>query len=273
MKRILVSGGAGFLGSHLCEELLARGHHVLCMDSFPPGQERNIAHLIGNRRFEWACQDSPFPIDVQVDEIYSLAHAAAGPNPFETVRTIRTAKGGTPDLLFSCHLQRQLSVKLARLFHPYGPRMAERDGSVLRDFILQALEGAPLRVPGDGAQTMAFCYVEDLVAGLILLMEAPEEPAGPVNLVAPVAIPLLELAQRIIQQTGSRSAIVPAPQGEDPAAPPAGLDLAQLAPEWAANTPFEIGLQRTIAHFNWIREHERAGRGDDRLGPRKVANG
>ena len=258
MKRILVSGGAGFLGSHLCEELLARGNKVLCMDTCPAGQGQNIAHLLGNPRFEWVPQESPIPCSVEVDEIYNFPDPEAlPPAPFTTAQTLKPARGASPDLLFSSHLQRQLAIKGARLFHPYGPRMLEQDGQVLQRFILQALEGAPLTVPGTGAQALPFCYVDDLIAGMILLMESPGEPDGIVNIEHPIGIPLLELAQRIIQLTGSRSQILFAPlSGAEIQPHPGGPPLARFAPGWEPRIPLEIGLQRTLDHIKWTRNNQ-----------------
>src|SRR5215468_1969639 len=266
-KRILVTGGAGFLGSHLCERLLAEGHDVLCVDNYFTGTKANIAHLFDNPMFEVMRHDVTFPLYVEVDEIYNLA-CPASPihyqhDPVQTTKTsvhgainmLGLAKRtrakifqastsevyGDPDihpqpesyrgnvnpigpracydegkrcaetLFFDYWRQHRLRIKVARIFNTYGPRMHPNDGRVVSNFIVQALQGAPITLYGDGSQTRAFCYVDDLIEGFVRLMDAPDHVTGPVNLGNPVETSVAELADMIIAMTGSRSKITRRP--------------------------------------------------------------
>jgi UDP-glucuronate decarboxylase len=312
MKKILVTGGAGFLGSHLCEELLARGHEVLCVDNFFTGQKRNIAQLLGNPRFECLRHDITFPLHVEVDEIYNLACPASPVHyQFDPVQTTKTCVHGAINMLglarrtrarilqastsevygdpsvhpqtedywgnvnpngirscydegkrsaeslfFSYHRQHQVVIRVARIFNTYGPRMLENDGRVVSNFITQALDGQPITVYGQGTQTRSFCFVDDLVAGLIALMEAPPEFTGPVNLGNPVEIPMLALAQEIIQMTGSTSPVIhePLPQ-DDPKQRKPDITLARTTLGWDPRVTLEEGLRETIDYFIWLRKN------------------
>src|SRR4249919_2280886 len=263
-KRILVTGGAGFLGSHLCERLLERGGDVVCVDNFFTGTKRNIAHLIGAKRFELVRHDVTFPLYVEVDEIYNLA-CPASPIHYQhdPVQTTKTSVHGAINMLglakrvkakilqastsevygdphvhpqpesywgnvnpigprscydegkrcaetlfFDYHRQHGLRIKVARIFNTYGPRMHPNDGRVVSNFIVQALKGAPITVYGDGGQTRSFCYVDDLVEALVRLMATKDSVAGPVNLGNPEEFTILELAQKVIALTRSKSRIV-----------------------------------------------------------------
>src|SRR5215475_8356806 len=263
-KRVLVTGGAGFLGSHLCERLIADGHSVLCVDNYFTGRKENFGHLLDDPNFELMRHDVTHPLFVEVDEIYNLACPASPVHyqhdPVQTTKTsvlgainmLGLAKRlkakilqastsevyGDPDLhpqpesyrgnvnpigpracydegkrcaetlFFDYFRQHQLRIKVARIFNTYGPRMHPNDGRVVSNFIVQALQGAPLTLYGDGSQTRAFCYVDDLVEGLIRLMESPDTETGPVNLGNPAETTILELAQNVVAMTGSKSSIV-----------------------------------------------------------------
>jgi UDP-glucuronate decarboxylase len=266
-KRILVTGGAGFLGSHLCERLLADGHDVLCVDNFFTGTRDNIFSLLDNKRFEFMRHDVTFPLYVEVDEIYNLA-CPASPNHYQhdPVQTTKTSVHGAINMLglakrlgakifqastsevygdptvhpqtedyrghvnpigpracydegkrcaetlfFDYRRQHNLSIRVARIFNTYGPRMHVDDGRVVSNFIVQALRNEPITIYGDGRQTRAFCYVDDLIEGFIRLMETPDDVTGPVNLGNPTEISILTLATKIIELTGSRSTILTQP--------------------------------------------------------------
>src|ERR1700726_3754263 len=262
-KRILVTGGAGFLGSHLCDRLLAAGADLVCVDNFFTGTKRNIEHLIGEKRFELMRHDVTFPLYVEVDEIYNLACPASPVHyQHDPVQTTKTSVHGAINMLglakrvgakilqastsevygdptvhpqsedywghvnpiglrscydegkrcaetlfFDYWRQARLRIKVARIFNTYGPRMHPNDGRVVSNFIVQALKGEPLTVYGEGRQTRSFCYVDDLVDGLIRLMNAGDELTGPVNLGNPADFAILELARKVIALTGSRSEI------------------------------------------------------------------
>lgn len=306
MKRILVTGGAGFLGSHLCERLLKQGHDVLCVDNFFTGRKANIAHLLANPNFELMRHDVTFPLYVEVDQIYNLACPASPVHyQFDPVQTIKTSVHGAINMLglakrvgarilqastsevygdpeqhpqtepywgnvnpigirscydegkrcaeslfFSYHRQYQVPIKVARIFNTYGPRMLEHDGRVVSNFIVQALNGEPITLYGDGSQTRSFCYVDDLMDGLTTLMESPEAFTGPVNLGNPSEITIAELATRIVALTGSSTPIVfePLPQ-DDPRQRQPDITLARSTLGWQPSTALEEGLLRTIAYF------------------------
>ena len=305
-KCILVTGGAGFIGSHLCERLLQEGHEVICVDNFYTGTKDNIKHLMNNPYFEIIRHDITFPLYVEVDEIYHLA-CPASPVHYQNdpVFTIKTAVHGTINMLglakrtkakiilastsevygdpevhpqpeeywgnvnpigpracydegkrcaetlfFDYHRQHKVKVKIARIFNTYGPRMQINDGRVISNFIVQALRGEDITVYGDGSQTRSFCYIDDMVEGLIRLMNTPDEITGPINLGNPNETPILELAQKIIELTGSNSKIVfkPLPQ-DDPRRRCPDITKAKIILNWEPKISLEEGLKRTIEYF------------------------
>ena len=306
-KRILVTGGAGFLGSHLCEQLLERGHDVLCVDNYFTGAKDNIVHLLDNPYFEVLRHDVTFPLYVEVKEIYNLACPASPVHyQFDPVQTTKTSVHGAinmlglakrvkakilqastsevygdPDvhpqteqyhgnvntigpracydegkrcaetLFFDYHRQHKLNIRVARIFNTYGPRMLPNDGRVVSNFIVQALQGKPITVFGDGSQTRSFCYVDDLVCGLIALMDAPDSVTGPINLGNPGEFTILDLAQKVIDMTGSRSKIDfhPLPQ-DDPTQRCPDITKAREHLNWQPVTPLQEGLKKTIAYFD-----------------------
>ncbi len=305
-RRVLVTGGAGFLGSHLCERLIAEGHDVLCVDNYFTGRRRNIAHLIGHPQFEALRHDVTFPLYVEVDEIYNLACPASPIHyQFDPVQTTKTSvigainmlglakrvkakvlqastsevygdptvhpqtedyrgnvnplgpracydegKRAAETLFFDYHRQHGTRIKVARIFNTYGPRMHPDDGRVVSNFIVQALRGAPITLYGDGSQTRAFCFVDDMVEGFIRLMRTGDAVTGPVNLGHPHEISVRDLAERIVRLTGSRSAIEyrPLPQ-DDPTQRCPDITLARTALGWRPVVALEDGLRRTIAYF------------------------
>jgi len=308
-KRILVTGGAGFIGSHLCERLLASGHDIICLDNFFTGQKANIAHLIGNPYFELVRHDVTFPYYVEVDEIYNLA-CPASPVKYQLdpVQTVKTSVHGAINMLglakrtnakilqastsevygdpevhpqpedyqgkvnpvgiracydegkrcaetlfFDYHRQRHVKVKVARIFNTYGPRMHPNDGRVVSNFIVQALKGQDITIYGDGNQTRSFCYIDDLVDGLIRLMDSGDGLTGPVNLGNPREITIRELTTKIIDFTGSRSKIVflPLPQNDPTRRQPA-IDLARKELGWQPGVELEEGLAKTIDYFRGV---------------------
>ncbi len=309
-KRILVTGGAGFLGSHLCGYLLAQGHDVLCVDNFHTGSKRNIAHLLTHPRFELLRHDVTFPLYVEVDEIYNLA-CPASPVHYQNdpVQTTKTSVHGAINMLGlakrlrakilqastsevygdpqvhpqtehywghvnpiglrSCYdegkrcaetlfmdyrRQHGLRVKIARIFNTYGPHMHPNDGRVVSNFIMQALANAPITIYGDGSQTRSFCYVDDMIAAFDRLMSTPDGVCGPINLGNPVEHTMLELAERIIDLCGSRSAIVFQPlPSDDPSRRRPDIALARSLLEWEPATGLTEGLKRTIAWFRQLR--------------------
>ena len=306
-KRILVTGGAGFVGSHLCERLLAQDHDVLCLDNFYTGSKDNIAHLVGNPRFEVVRHDINFPLYVEVDEIYNLA-CPASPIHYQRdpVQTTKTSVHGSINMLglakrvkakilqastsevygdpqvhpqpedywghvnpvglracydegkrcaetlfFDYHRQHKLRIKVARIFNTYGPRMHPNDGRVVSNFIVQALNGAPITIYGDGSQTRSFCYVDDLVDGLIRLMNSPDEFIGPVNLGNPVEFTIKQLAELVLQQTGSRSELVQKPlPSDDPKQRQPDIRLAKQVLDWQPRVALATGLKQTIGYFS-----------------------
>jgi UDP-glucuronate decarboxylase len=305
-KRVLVTGGAGFLGSHLCEVLVARGDDVLCVDNYFTGRKDNVAHLLGNPRFETLRHDVTFPLYVEMDEIYNLACPASPIHyQFDPVQTAKTSvigainmlglakrtharvlqastsevygdpvvhpqtedyrgnvnplgpracydegKRAAETLFFAYRRQHQVRIKIARIFNTYGPRMHPDDGRVVSNFIIQALLDKPITLYGDGSQTRSFCYVDDMVQGLIRLMHTPDDVTGPVNLGNPVELPMRALAERIIGLTGSRSPIITLPLPEDdPMQRCPDIGLARRLLEWEPEIALDAGLTYTIAYF------------------------
>lgn len=309
-KRILITGGSGFLGSHLCERLLEAGHDVLCVDNYFTGRKENIRHLLGHQHFEVLRHDVTFPLYVEVDEIYNMA-CPASPIHYQhdPVQTTKTSVHGAINMLglakrikakilqastsevygdpsvhpqtedywgnvnpigpracydegkrcaetlfFDYHRQHRLRIKVARLFNTYGPRMAVNDGRVVSNFIVQALRGEDITVYGEGSQTRSFCYVDDLVDGLVRLMEnTPDEFTGPVNLGNPREFTILQLAQTVIGMLGSRSRIIhqPLPQ-DDPMQRKPDITLAKNALGWDPQIRLEEGLKPTVDYFRRV---------------------
>jgi UDP-glucuronate decarboxylase len=305
-KRVLVTGGAGFLGSHLCERLLAQGHDVLCVDNYFTGRKDNIVHLMGNPHFEAHRHDVCFPLYVEVDEIYNLACPASPIHyQFDPVQTTKTSvlgainmlglakrvkakifqsstsevygdptihpqtedyrgnvnpigpracydegKRAAETLFFDYHRQHHLRIRVARIFNTYGPRMHPNDGRVVSNFIVQALKGEPITLYGNGEQTRAFCFVDDLIEGFLRLMAASDDVTGPVNLGNPVETTVRELAEKIIAMTGSRSKIENRPLPvDDPTQRCPDISRARNLLDWEPRVPLETGLERTIAFF------------------------
>jgi UDP-glucuronate decarboxylase len=305
--RVLVTGGAGFIGSHLCERLVELGADVLCADNFFTGARRNIEHLLDHKHFELMRHDVTFPLYVEVDEIYNLA-CPASPihyqhDPVQTTKTsvhgainmLGLAKRlrckilqastsevyGDPEvhpqtedywghvnpigprscydegkrcaetLFFDYRRQHQLRIKVARIFNTYGPRMHPNDGRVVSNFIVQALLGRDITIYGDGSQTRSFCYVDDLIAALVRLMETPDAITGPINIGNPTELSMLELADTIIELTGSHSRIVQRPRPEDdPRQRRPDISRANEILDWQPRVPLRDGLSRTIAYFD-----------------------
>jgi UDP-glucuronate decarboxylase len=305
-KRVLVTGGAGFLGSFLCERLLAEGHDVICVDNFYTGTKRNIVHLLSNPYFELIRHDITFPIYLEVDEIYNLA-CPASPihyqnDPVQTTKVnvhgsinmlglakrlkakilqastsevygdpavhpqIETYWGNVncigirscydegkrcaETLFFDYYRQHKVSIRVVRIFNTYGPRMHPNDGRVVSNFIIQALNNQNITVFGDGGQTRSFCFVEDLIDGLIRMMDAPKDFTGPVNIGNPNEFTILELAEKVISLTGSTSKIIHCPLPEDdPLQRRPNIDLARERLEWQPKTELDEGLSRTITYF------------------------
>jgi len=308
-KRVLVTGGVGFLGSHLCERLLAEGHDVLCIDNFFTGTKDNVLHLLDNHHFELVRHDVTFPLYVEVDEIYNLACPASPVHyQHDPVQTTKTSVHGAINMLglakrvkakifqastsevygdphihpqtedyrgnvnpigpracydegkrcaetlfFDYHRQHKMRIKVARIFNTYGPRMHPNDGRVVSNFVIQALKGTPITINGNGSQTRSFCYVDDLVDGLIRLMESPDQETGPINLGNPAENTILELAEKIVAMTGSKSRIETRPlPSDDPRQRNPNIGKARSVLQWEPKVPLEEGLAKTIAYFSGI---------------------
>jgi UDP-glucuronate decarboxylase len=306
VNRVLVTGGAGFLGSHLCERLLAAGHEVICVDNCYTGTKRNINRLLADPMFEFLRHDITFPLYIEVDEIYNLACPASPVHyQFDPVQTTKTSVHGAINMLglakrvkarilqastsevygdpsvhpqregywgnvnpigprscydegkrcaetlfFDYHRQLRLKIKVARIFNTYGPRMHPNDGRVVSNFIVQALKNQPITIFGDGSQTRSFCYVDDLIDGLIRLMASPDELTGPVNLGNPAEFSIRELAETILRLTGSSSKLIfkPLPQ-DDPRQRQPDISVAEMQLSWRPTVPLARGLVRTIDYF------------------------
>ncbi len=304
--RILVTGGAGFIGSFLCDRLLADGAEVLCVDNFFTGRRSNVAHLLGHPRFELLRHDVTFPLYVEVDQIYNLACPASPVHyQYDPVQTTKTSVHGAINMLglakrlnapilqastsevygdpqvhpqpehywghvnpigprscydegkrcaetlfFDYHRQHALPIKVARIFNTYGPRMHPRDGRVVSNFIVQALKGEDITIYGDGAQTRSFCYVDDLVDGLARMMATPPDATGPVNLGNPDEFTIRDLAETVVELTGSESKLVFAPLPEDdPRQRRPDIALAKETLGWSPRVTLKDGLMKTIAYF------------------------
>jgi len=308
-KRVLVTGGAGFLGSHLCERLLDEGNDVLCVDNYFTGRKDNIAHLLDSKYFEAHRHDVTLPLYVEVDEIYNLACPASPIHyQFDPVQTTKTSVLGAINMLglakrvgarilqsstsevygdpavhpqtedyrgnvnplgpracydegkrcaetlfFDYHRQHKTHIKVARVFNTYGPRMHPNDGRVVSNFIVQALRGDDITLYGDGRQTRAFCYVDDLIDGLIRLMGTPADVVGPMNIGNPHEISVVDLAEQVIRMTKSTSKIVfrPLPQ-DDPTQRCPDIGYANRTLGWEPRIPLDVGLQRTISYFESV---------------------
>ena len=305
-QRIVVTGGSGFLGSHLCDRLLAQGSEVICIDNFFTGARRNIEHLNGEKHFEFIRHDVTFPIYLEIDQIYNLACPASPIHyQYDPVQTTKTSVHGAINMLglakrvrakilqastsevygdptvhpqtedywghvnpigprscydegkrcaetlfFDYWHQHRLRIKVARILNTYGPRMHPHDGRVVSNFIIQALLGREITIYGDGSQTRSFCYVDDLVDGLIRLMQSADEVIGPINIGNPVEFSMLQLAQEVLNLTGSKSRIAhrPLPQ-DDPKQRQPDISKAQKLLGWKPATPLTEGLKKTITYF------------------------
>jgi UDP-glucuronate decarboxylase len=309
MNRVLVTGGAGFLGSHLCERLIGAGADVLCVDNFFTGTRRNLAHLRASPNFELLRHDVTFPLYVEVDRIFNLACPASPVHyQHDPVQTTKTSVHGAINMLglakrlsarilqastsevygdpevhpqredywgrvnpigirscydegkrcaetlfFDYHRQHSLQIKVVRIFNTYGPRMHPNDGRVVSNFIVQALRGEDITIFGDGRQTRSFCYVDDLIEGLLRMMDSPAELTGPVNIGNPGEYTMLELAERVLHLTGSSARLVFRPlPADDPRQRQPDISLAQSALGWAPKVSLEDGLKETIAYFRAV---------------------
>ena len=261
-KRILITGGAGFVGSHLCEKLLAQGHEVICADNYFTGTKANIAHLLSNPFFELMRHDVTFPLYVEVDEIYNMACPASPVHyQYDPVQTTKTSVHGAINML---GLAKRVRAKILQAstsevygdphVHPqredYWPRMHPNDGRVVSNFIVQALRNDPITIYGDGRQTRSFCYVNDLVDGLISLMNSPDEVTGPINLGNPGEFTMLELAEKVIALSESKSKLnfMPLP-ADDPKQRQPDITLANKALNWKPTIALDQGLAQTITYF------------------------
>ncbi|MBN1839373.1 MAG: SDR family oxidoreductase [Campylobacterales bacterium] len=308
-KRILVTGGSGFLGSHLCEKLLHKGYDVLCADNFFTGSKHNIAHLLSHPYFELLRHDVTFPLYVEVDEIYNLACPASPIHyQFDPVQTTKTSVVGAINMLglakrtkakilqastsevygdpevhpqveeyrgavnpigpracydegkrcaetlfFDYQRQHNVDIRVVRIFNTYGPKMHPNDGRVVSNFIVQALQNKPITIYGDGSQTRSFCYVDDLIEGMIAMMENPQGLCGPINLGNPCEFTILELAQKVLQYTHSKSELIykPLPQ-DDPMQRKPDITKAKRDLDWEPSVGLEEGLKHTIDYFRTL---------------------
>ncbi len=310
MKRILITGGAGFLGSHLCKKLLNEGHEVICVDNFYTGRRANIVEYMKNPLFEVIRHDVCFPLYVEVDEIYNLACPASPIHyQFDPVQTTKTSVHGAINMLglakrvkakifqastsevygdpkvhpqpesywgnvnpigfrscydegkrcaetlfFDYNRQHNLRIKVARIFNTYGPRMHPNDGRVVSNFIVQALHGKPITVYGDGKQSRSFCYMDDMIDGFVRLMNSSDDFTGPVNLGNPAEFTILELADKVIELTGSKSRIIfKSLPHDDPIQRQPKIALAEKTLKWKPKVDLEDGLKETIAYFRKLR--------------------
>jgi UDP-glucuronate decarboxylase len=309
MNKVLVTGGAGFLGSHLCDRLIAAGADVLCVDNFFTGTKTNIAHLLDKPCFELMRHDVTFPLYVEVDQIYNLACPASPIHyQFDPVQTTKTSVHGAINMLglakrtqatilqastsevygdpeihpqtedywgrvnpigprscydegkrcaetlfFDYYRQHRLAIKVMRIFNTYGPRMHANDGRVVSNFIVQALRGEDITIYGDGQQTRSFCYVDDLIDGMYRMMQSPVDITGPINIGNPVEVTMLELAERILRQTASKSRLCtrPLPQ-DDPKQRQPDISVAKRTLDWQPKVSLQDGLTETIAYFRRV---------------------
>lgn len=309
MNRVLVSGGAGFLGSHLCERLLNEGEHVICMDNLFTGSKENIEHLLGNPEFEFICHDVTEPLYVEVDRIFNLACPASPPHyQYDPIKTAKTSVYGAINMLglakrcharilqastsevygdplvhpqpesyrgnvntigirscydegkrmaetlfFDYHRQHDVDIKVIRIFNTYGPRMNPSDGRVVSNFIVQALKGDDITIYGDGNQTRSFCYVDDLIEGMVRMMNSRDGFTGPVNLGNPGEFTMKQLAELVLSETGSSSKIIYTElPSDDPTQRKPVIDLAMQELDWKPTIKLEDGLKRTIEYFKTI---------------------
>ncbi|PID60217.1 MAG: NAD-dependent dehydratase [Gammaproteobacteria bacterium] len=308
-KRILVTGGAGFLGSHLCERLINDGHEVICMDNYFTGSKQNVAHLMDNPAFELMRHDVTLPIYLEVDEIYNLACPASPVHyQHDPVQTTKTSVHGAINMLglakrtgarifqastsevygdpkvhpqpesywghvnpigfrscydegkrcaetlfFDYYRQHDLRIKVVRIFNTYGPRMHPNDGRVVSNFIVQALTGAPITIYGEGQQTRSFCYCTDLIEGFVRLMNSPDDVTGPINIGNPGEFTIRELAEKVIEMTGSKSELVFEPlPSDDPTQRRPDITLAREKLGWEPTIALEEGLAKTIEYFDGV---------------------
>lgn len=306
IKRILVTGGAGFLGSHLCDRLVAEGHDVICLDNFFTSQKINVAHLLGKPNFELIRHDVTHPVFVEVDEIYNLAcPAAPGHYQYNPIKTMKTSvmgainvlgmarrcrakvlqastseiygdpevhpqtedyrgnvnpigpracydegKRAAETLFFDYHRMNKINIRVVRIFNTYGPRMHPFDGRVVSNFIRQALSGEDITIFGDGRQSRSFCYVDDMIEGFVRMMGAPDSFIGPVNIGNPVEFTMKQLADLVLELTGSKSKIIHKPlPADDPTRRCPNISLAKANLGWEPKTPLREGLKKTIEHF------------------------
>ena len=308
-KRILVTGGAGFLGSHLCERLVEDGHDVICLDNYFTGSKDNVAGLLGRSNFELMRHDVTFPLYVEVDEIYNMACPASPVHyQYDPVQTTKTSVHGAINMLglakrtgakifqastsevygdpevhpqpesyrgnvnplgpracydegkrcaetlfFDYYRQHKTNIRVARFFNTYGPRMRPDDGRVISNFIVQALRGESITIYGDGSQTRSFCYVDDLIDGIVRLMDAPDDVTGPMNLGNPTEFSIAQLAELVVKMTGAKSKIEfrPLPE-DDPMQRCPDISFAKRALGWEPTIPLAQGLEATIAYFKTI---------------------
>jgi UDP-glucuronate decarboxylase len=309
LKRILITGGAGFLGSHLCDRLVAEGHDVICLDNFFTSQKSNVQHLLGRPNFELVRHDVTHPVWLEVDQVYNMAcPAAPGHYQYNPIKTMKTSvmgainvlgmakrcrakvlqastsevygdpevhpqpesyrgnvnpigpracydegKRAAETLFFDYHRQNRINIRVVRIFNTYGPRMHPFDGRVVSNFIRQALNGTDITIFGEGLQSRSFCYVDDLVEGLIRMMNGPDEFIGPVNIGNPVEFTMKQLAQMVIELTGSKSKLVhKALPADDPSRRCPDISLAKSKLGWEPRIALREGLLKTIEYFRSI---------------------